>query len=54
MASTPKRAEDDGEASNVGINDLGDGGAAIRALRHSQPWDAEQAAPPALVWFWRL
>ena len=28
-ASTPKRAED------VGINDLGDGGAAMRALRHN-------------------
>ena len=47
-ASTPKRTED------VGINDLGDGGAAMRALRHSQPWRRKQAAPPALVWFWRL
>ena len=35
-ASAPKRAED------IGVNDLGDGGA------------AKQAAPPALVWFWRL
>ena len=34
-ASTPKHAED------VGVNDLGDGGAAMRALRHSQPWEAE-------------
>ena len=40
-ASAPKRAEDDGEASDVGINDLGDGGAAMRALRCSQPWEAE-------------
>ena len=30
--SAPKHAED------VGINDLGDGGAAMRALRRSQPW----------------
>ena len=34
-ASTPKCAED------VGVNDLGDGGAAMRALRCSQPWEAE-------------
>ena len=34
-ASTPKRAED------VGVNDLGDSGAAMRALRRSQPWEAE-------------
>ena len=40
-ASAPKRAEDDGEASDVGVNDLGDGGAAMRALRHSQSWEAE-------------
>ena len=38
-ASAPKRAKD------VGINDLGDGGAAMRALRHSQPW--EEAGGPA-------
>ena len=44
-ASTPKRAEDDGEASDVGVNDLGDGGAAMRALRHSQPWEAEAGGP---------
>ena len=47
-ASAPKRAED------VGVNDLGDGGAAMHALRRSQPWEAEAGAPPALVWFWRL
>ena len=35
MASTPMRAED------VDVNDLGDGGAAMRALRHSQPWEAK-------------
>ena len=34
-ASAPKRAED------VGVNDLGDGGAAMRALMRSQPWEAE-------------
>ena len=38
-ASAPKRAED------VGVNDLGDGGAAMRALRRSQPWEAEVAGP---------
>ena len=36
-ASAPKRAED------VGVNDLGDGGAAMRAL--SQPWEAEAGGP---------
>ena len=44
-ASAPKRAEDDGEASDIGINDLGDGGAAMRALRRSQPWEAEAGGP---------
>ena len=44
-ASAPKRAEDDGEASDVSINDLGDGGAAMRALRRSQPWEAEAGGP---------
>ena len=53
-ASVAKRAEDDSEASKVGVNDLGDGGAAMCALRRSQPWEAEAGAPPALVWFWRL
>ena len=37
--SAPKRAED------VGINDLGDGGAAMRVLRRSQPWEAEAGGP---------
>ena len=45
MASTPKRTEDDGEASDVGVKDLGDGGAAMRALRRSQPWEAEAGGP---------
>ena len=27
------------------INDLGDGGAAMRALRRSQPWEAEVGGP---------
>ena len=38
-ASAPKRAED------VGVNDLGDGGAAMHALRRSQPWEAEAGGP---------
>ena len=38
-ASAPKRAED------VGVNDLGDGGSAMRVLRHSQPWEAEADGP---------
>ena len=45
VVSAPKRAEDDGEASDVGVNDLGDGGAAMRALRRSQPWEAEAGGP---------
>ena len=44
-ASAPKCTEDDGEASDVGINDLGDGGAAMRALRRNQPWEAEAGGP---------
>ena len=38
-ASAPKRAED------VGVNDLGGGGAAMRALRRSQPCEAEAGGP---------
>ena len=38
-ASAPKRVED------VGINDFGDGGAAMRALRRNQPWEAEAGGP---------
>ena len=38
-ASAPKRAED------AGVNNLGDGGAAMRALRRSQPWEAEAGGP---------
>ena len=37
--SAPKRAED------ISVNDLGDGGAAMRALRRSQPWEAEAGGP---------
>ena len=37
--SAPKRAKD------VGVNDLGDGGAAMRALRHNQRWEAEARGP---------
>ena len=45
VVSAPKRAEDAGKASDVGVNDLGDGGAAMRALRRSQPWEAEAGGP---------
>ena len=38
-ASAPKRAKD------VDVNDLGDGGAEMRALRRSQPWEAEAGGP---------
>ena len=38
-ASAPKRAED------VGVNDLGDGGVAMRVLRRNQPWEAEAGGP---------
>ena len=38
-ASTPMCVED------VGVNDLGDGGAVMRALRRSQPWEAEAGGP---------
>ena len=44
-ASAPKRAEDDSEASDVGVNNLGDGGAAMRVLRRSQPREAEAGGP---------
>ena len=44
-ASAPKRVKDDDEASDVGVNDLGDGGAEMRALRRSQPWEAEVGGP---------
>ena len=53
-ASTPKRVENDDEASDIGVNDLGDGGAVMHALRRSQPWEVEASGPPALVWFWQL
>ena len=44
-ASATKHAEDDSKASEVGVNDLGDGGAAMRALRRNQPWEAEAGGP---------
>ena len=43
--SAPKHGEDDGEVSDVGVNDLGDGGAAMHALRRIQPWEAEAGGP---------
>ena len=30
---------------DVSVNDLGDGGEAKRALRRSQPWEAEAGGP---------
>ena len=39
MVSAPKRAED------VCVNDLGDDGAVMRALRRSQPWEAKAGGP---------
>ena len=45
MASTSKRTKDDSEASDTSVNSLGDGGAAMRALRRSQPWEAEAGSP---------
>ena len=47
-ASAPKSAED------IDINDLGDGGAVMRALRRSQPWEAEAGGPAGAGLFWRL
>ena len=47
-ASAPKHAEDEGEASDVGVNDLGDGEAAMCPLRHSQPWEAEAGGPASV------
>ncbi len=47
-ASAPKCAED------VSVNDLGDGWAAMRALRRSQPWEAEVGGPAGAGWVWRL
>ena len=44
-ASAAKRVEDDSKASDIGVNDLGDGGAAMRALRRSQPWEVEVGGP---------
>ena len=44
-ASTPKRVEDGGDASDIDVNDLGDCGAAMRALRRSQLWEAEAGGP---------
>ena len=39
VASTPMRAED------IDVNDLGDDGAVMHALRRSQPWEAEAGGP---------
>ena len=44
-ANAPKCTEDDGEASDIGVNDLGNSGAAMHALRRSQPWEAEAGGP---------
>ena len=45
VASAPKHVEDDGEASDVGVNDLGDGWEVMHALRRSQPWEVEAGGP---------
>ena len=45
MPSAPKRPGDNGEASDVSVNNLGDDGAAMRALRRSQPWEADAGRP---------
>ena len=45
VASARKRAKDNCEASAIGVNDLGDSGAAMRVLRRSQPWEAEGGGP---------
>ena len=37
--------EDDGEASDIGINDLEDGGAAMRVLKRNQSWEVEAGGP---------
>ena len=47
-ASAPKCAED------IGVNNLGDGGAAMRALRRSQPWEAEAGGLAGTGLVWRL
>ena len=44
-ASAPKCVEDDDEASDTDINDLGDGGTVMRTLRRSHPWEAEAGGP---------
>ena len=44
MASAPKHEEDDSEATDVGVNDLGDGGAVMHVLRR-RPWEAEAGGP---------
>ena len=38
-ASAPNRAE------HISVNDLGDGGAAMHALRRSQQWEVEAGGP---------
>ena len=39
VASTPNRVED------VGVNDLGDGGVVMPALRRNQLWEVEAGGP---------
>ena len=50
-ASAPKRAKDDIEALDVGVNDLVDGGAAMRVLRHTQPYMGGGSRRPRRRWF---
>ena len=44
-AIAPRRAEDVDEASEGSLNNLGEGGAGMRALRRIQPWEAEVGGP---------
>ena len=45
VASASERTEDDGEASDVGVNNLGDEEVMMCALRRSQPWEVEAGGP---------
>ena len=40
-----RRGERTKARRGLGVNDLGDGGAVMRALRCSQPWEAEAGGP---------
>ena len=48
--SAPKRTEDDGEASDVGVNDLGDGGGGD-VCAEAQPAVGGGSRRPRWRWF---